>query len=109
MIAALSLLPVRGPDLHLPNADKLHHALAYAVLMLYFGQLTRRRALIAAALIGYGIAIELLQSQMPSRSAELVDLLANLVGMGFGALLLRSPAGRWLNAVDARLVGRRKL
>lgn len=102
-IAALSLLPIRGPDIDLPNSDKFNHALAYMVLMWYFGQLARCRLAVAGGLLAYGMSIELLQSMLPPRSAELADLVANLVGMLIGSLLLRTAGGRTLLAIEARL------
>lgn len=105
-IAALSLLSIRGPDLHLPNSDKLNHALAYCVLTVYFGQLVgtewRRRAVVVGSLIGYGIAIELLQALTPTRVAEVADLVANAAGIGLGLLLLRTPLSRLLIAIERR-------
>jgi VanZ family protein len=113
LITALSLLPIRGPDLDLPNSDKLHHALAYSVLMLYFGKLAgagwQRRLAVAGGLLAYGIAIELLQSQLPPRTAELADLAANLGGMAIGALLLRTRLSRLMIAVERRLTSRTRL
>ena len=113
LVTALSLLPIRGPDLDLPNGDKLNHALAYTVLMLYFGQLVggvwRRRLAVAGGLLAYGIAIELLQSQLPPRTAELADLAANLGGMAIGALLLPTALGRLLLAIEHRLPSRTRL
>ena len=107
LITALSLLPIRGPDLDIPSGDKLNHALAYIVLTLYFGQLVgtavRRRLLVIAALIAYGVTIELLQSMLPPRTAELADLGANLVGMAIGWGLLGSPLGRVLIRIESRL------
>lgn len=107
LITALSLLPLRGPQIDLPSSDKLNHALAYIVLMLYFGQLVgndlRRRLWVVVALIGYGALIECLQSVMPPRSAEWADLAADLVGIAIGWLLLRSPLGRTLVAFEQRL------
>lgn len=94
-IAALSLLPLSGPTLDVPNADKLHHALAYVCMTLYFGQLTTVPRMFGL-LLGYGIGIELLQAQMPPRQAELADLLANLVGIGIGVALLRTRLGNAL-------------
>lgn len=110
-IAALSLLPIRGPDLDVPNSDKLNHAFAYIVLTLYFGQLVgagwRRRGAVVLGLLAYGIGIEALQALLPSRSAELADVVANLVGIGIGLALLPSAAGRLLLAVERRLdIGR---
>ena len=107
LITALSLLPLRGPQIDLPSSDKLNHAFAYIVLMLYFGQLVgndlRRRLWVVVALIGYGALIECLQSVMPPRSAEWADLAADLVGIAIGWLLLRSPLGRTLVAFEQRL------
>jgi VanZ family protein len=106
VITALSLLPIRGPDLDLPNSDKLNHALAYLVLMLYFGQLVgvnwRRRSAVVIGLLGYGIAIELLQALLPLRVAELADLAANVTGIAIGLLLLRTPLGGLLIAIERR-------
>ncbi len=108
-IAALSLLPIRGPDLGLPQGDKWHHAFAYLVLTLYFGQLVatgwRTRFVLVLGLLGYGIAIELAQSFTPARQAELADLAANALGIAIGLVLLSSPLGRALAAIDARLSG----
>jgi VanZ family protein len=113
LITALSLLPIRGPDLEIPSGDKLNHALAYIMLTLYFGQLVgdslRRRLLVIAALIAYGITIEGLQSVLPPRTAELADMAANLAGMAIGWGLLRTPLGRVLDRIDSRLAGRSSL
>lgn len=104
VISVLSLMPLDGPVLDLPSSDKLLHAIAYVVLTLYFGQLAGPRgvglARVLAGLLAYGIAIELLQSISPPRGAELGDLVANLCGMALGALLLRTPLGALLGAVE---------
>ena len=63
----------------------------------------------AAGLLAYGIVIELLQSQLPPRTAELADLAANIGGMAIGALLLPTALGRLLLTVDGRLPGRTRL
>lgn len=110
LITALSLLPLRGPQIDIPNSDKLNHAFAYVVLMLYFGQLVgndlRRRLWVVALLIVYGAAIECLQSVMPPRTAEWADLAADLVGIIIGWLLLRSVLGQTLVIVEERLATR---
>lgn len=107
VITALSLLPIRGPDLDLPNSDKLHHALAYIVLTLYFGQLLGpgwgRRVAVVAGLFAYGVFIEAMQSLLPPRSAEFADLAANLAGIAIGLLLLPTAPGRLLLAIERRL------
>lgn len=108
IIVALSLLPISGPEINLPNSDKLNHALAYLVLTLYFGQLIgprwRQRLLLIAALIAYGGAIEGLQSLLPPRTAEWADMAANMAGMAIGWLLLYTPLGRLLIQIETRLV-----
>jgi len=109
LITALSLLPLSGPQIDLPNSDKLNHLIAYVVLMLYFWQLVgnqpRRRLWVAAALIGYGAAIECLQSVMPPRTDEWADLAADLVGIAIGWLLLRSALGRLLAGIERTFGG----
>ena len=91
---------------HPPSAidtgwDKLNHALAFGALALSgrFGfPGSRLRVLgIAAALLAFGLAIEAIQSFIPSRSADLKDVLADLVGIAFGLLAA---------ALAARLKGR---
>jgi VanZ family protein len=113
LITALSLLPIQGPQLDLPNGDKLNHAFAYIVLTLYFGQLAgpelRRRLLLVVALIGYGISIECLQALLPPRMAELADLAANLAGITIGWLLLPTALGRILSRIESQLPRRPSL
>jgi VanZ family protein len=108
-IATLSLLPIHGPDLGLPQGDKWQHAFAYLVLTSYFGQLVasgwRNRFVLVLGLLGYGIGIELAQSFTPARQAELADLAANALGIALGLVLLVTPAGRTLAAIEARLSG----
>ena len=106
-IAVLSLIPLRGPVIDVPSSDKLLHAFAYVVLTLYFGELVGdgRLTRVLIGLLMYGIAIELLQTLAPPRSAELADLVANLAGMLIGTLLLRTPLGRGLRLFE-RLVRR---
>jgi VanZ family protein len=100
---------VQGPDLGLPHGDKWHHALTYVVLTAYFGQLResgwRQRLVLALALAGFGIAIELAQSLTPARQAEFADLAANALGIALGLGLLSTPLGRTLALLDARLNG----
>ncbi|WP_425258430.1 VanZ family protein [Rubrivivax sp. RP6-9] len=69
--------------------DKLNHALAFAALAFCavraFGAPQRWRS--SAGLLLFGIAIELVQSQLPWRSAEAADVLADAVGISAGLLL----------------------
>lgn len=105
-ITALSLLPISGPDLGIQHADKWQHALAYICLTLYFVQLlppsARARGLLALLLLAFGIGIELVQSLLPWRSAELADVLANALGIVVGQLLALTPLGCVLERLEAR-------
>ena len=81
--------------------DKLNHALAFGALALSgrFGfPGSRLRAFaVAIALIAFGAAIEWLQSYVPTRSSELNDLVADLVGIVVG-LLAAALATRHLSS-----------
>ncbi|MBB5203643.1 VanZ family protein [Inhella inkyongensis] len=103
VISFLALWPITE---QLPGTgwDKANHLLAFAAL----GACSRwawPRApwlLLALALLAYGGLIELLQTQLPPRSGEWVDLLADglgaLLGLGLAQLQrrlqLRVSAGR---------------
>jgi VanZ family protein len=89
--AALTPQPMALPEL--PMADKWAHLLTYLVLALLvdaswpdsgFGW---RKWLF---LLGYGLAIELIQSQIPNRFFSIGDLAANAGGiMVYSLLVLR--------------------
>lgn len=95
--------PVPGALPPFPHADKLNHALAYAVLAWWamgcFASTTgRRRALLA--LLVLGAAMEWAQGALTvDRQRDGLDLVANAVGVGLGTalgLVLSLPA--WLEA-----------
>ncbi|MFY9512129.1 MAG: VanZ family protein [Rubrivivax sp.] len=69
--------------------DKANHALAFAALAFCaergFGR--QRWRLIVAGLLTFGVFIELVQSQIPGRSADLADLLGDAAGIAIGLLL----------------------
>jgi VanZ family protein len=75
--------------------DKLNHVLAFAGPALA-GLLARSRqghagaAGLLGALLLWGLALELLQSQLPPRQGDPADLLADAIGLLVGALLYRS-------------------
>ena len=78
--------------------DKANHVLAFAVLAwlgsLAAGPYPRHRLVVAAGLLGFGLLIEAVQSQLPARSAEWADLVADAVGIACGLL----AAAPWLRA-----------
>ena len=95
-VGLLALMPA-PPDAASLGWDKLNHLAAFAALaacaVLGWRQAPPlRRVLLLAALLVYGAAIELLQTQVPNRSAEWADLLADALGIAAGAGL----AAWWL-------------
>jgi VanZ family protein len=90
VVGVLALMPA-PPDATRLGWDKLNHLAAFAALALcaVFGWRDARAARLAwlPALLAYGAAIELLQRQVPNRSAEWSDLLADAIGIAAGALL----------------------
>ncbi|MEP7154164.1 MAG: VanZ family protein [Betaproteobacteria bacterium] len=79
----LSLIP--GSDVpDVPGNDKWHHALAYFSCMFCWGQLYVRplqRLKLAIVFIAMGALIECIQYLTPTRSFELLDMLANATGV----------------------------
>ena len=90
---ALSPLPPEGLS---TGWDKANHALAFAALA-FTGRFawTRRPLPLFMALLAYGAAIELLQTQIPNRDGDWHDLVADAVGLALVLLLsalLQQPA-----------------
>ncbi|ANH71105.1 hypothetical protein ABE85_26295 (plasmid) [Mitsuaria sp. 7] len=77
--------------------DKANHFTAFGTLAVIGLQCLaagpRRRWIVLAVLLAYGILIELVQSQIPGRDADAQDVLADMIGAVIGvavhALLLR--------------------
>ena len=66
--------------------DKAAHAIAFGLLVL-IGLLmsTHRRVVVAAAVMGLGVAIEIAQALMPfGRQGDWIDLFADTVGIVIG-------------------------
>jgi VanZ family protein len=91
---AFSPAPPRSAD---TGWDKANHALAFAVLAvnaeLAFWPLPRRRLLSALALLAFGGFIELVQTQIATRTGEWLDLLADGCGIALGLLLVAVVQG----------------
>ncbi len=98
---ALTPTPPKVADL---GWDKLNHLSAFCTLMLLAGHgWPRQRRGIALGLLAYGGLIEVLQTQVPGRSAEWVDLLADATGLLLAyALQLAAARRRTLNARRTR-------
>ena len=93
LIAAISFLALSPhPPTGLSTGwDKSNHALAFGSLGFcgFWCVATRRErwALLPLALLVFGGVIELLQLQVPGRSGEWPDLLADSVGIALGMLI----------------------
>lgn len=72
------------------GGDKLWHVLAFGFLGLMSAFACpngRRLAIIVVGLVVFGLGIELTQFIMPGRSADLGDIIANLLGISSGLVL----------------------
>ena len=79
-----STLPIPVPDTqYVSHSDKLIHAFAYAILGLWFAQITPANKLVGLllALFSYGVLIELFQTVLPYRMGSWLDLGANSAGL----------------------------
>jgi VanZ family protein len=100
-VAVVSLMP--APDTGVN--DKVSHLLTYFTLAGWFGMLARDRVVLGwtlAALIAYGMLLELLQGQTGYRFAEWGDVVANSVGALTGVMLYFTPLRRFFRVVDNR-------
>ena len=103
-ISTLSLISFDledGPDIDLPFTDKIVHFAFHCIAMLLGGLSLRKQVghkvrprrpltFLTIGLILYGMLIEGLQAIMPTgRSAELLDVFANSLGLGMGLVLLK--------------------
>lgn len=86
IIGFLSLIKLEGGQPLFPHQDKIHHFLAYLTLSYALFQANRKfySALILSSL--YGVIIELLQGQTGYREFSFLDMVANILGSGFGVL-----------------------
>jgi VanZ family protein len=108
LITIASLIPARDvPDLGV--SDKFEHAFAYVLLAFWLASVIVRRDYLPLALLllVFGGAIEVAQGLMRlGRHAELLDLLADGVGIVAGVLLAMTPLGHWADWLES-LVFRR--
>jgi VanZ family protein len=109
-VAALvyvSLTPNPPEPVRFLNADKLEHALAYCLLMLWFCQVYVRRTqrlFAGALLVAMGVAMEFLQGMTGYRSFEYADMLANSIGVLLGWAWARTALGRIGRALETRFL-----
>lgn len=106
-VAALLLLPLRGPDFGPAYTDKLVHTLVFCILMTWFSGILkpRYRLAIFASLLLFGTTMEWLQSLVHWRSAEVLDLLFNVIGLLIGWVLVRAGLASWAQRLESTLFG----
>ncbi len=103
MMPAVWLWPDRARIVNwLEHLDKWGHLLTFAFLAVWFAGQYRRSAYwrIAAGLVGFGILIELCQRLVGYRSAEWLDIGADVIGVGVGLLIGLAGAGGWSQRVE---------
>ena len=83
VVSWLAFSPAPPPGLD-TGWDKLNHFSAFAALTVTGCVAFARRWRVAAWLLAYGVLIECVQSQIPSRRAEAADVLADAVGIVIG-------------------------
>lgn len=78
-------------------SDKLLHGMTFAFLAVWFcGQYARRAYWrVVIGLLAFGILIEISQRMVAYRSAEFLDIAANLAGISSGLLLAFVGLGGW--------------
>ena len=107
VILAVALAPLQTA-LPIEQGDKVAHFFAFAWLAVWFlGIFEPRLSLaVAVALTLYGILIELLQSLTPYRSADVYDVVADVIGIGAGWLLASAGLRRWCGRIEELLGAR---
>jgi hypothetical protein len=88
---------IDDPSFDFPVSDKWMHGITFTALSLWFsGQYARSSYWrIALGLLAFGILIEIAQRAVGYRSADLLDLAADLAGIVAGILIALTGAGGW--------------
>lgn len=108
LATAAALLPAGAP-MPFAVSDVLLHAFAFTYLTAALGVAhfpSRRYLVVALWMFGYGVALELIQSQIPPRSAEIKDVLVDVVGIAFGLGAWRAVILLGGSRLDAWRTGR---
>jgi len=102
LVVYLSLTPA-PIELEIRQSDKFSHALAYLVLMSWFGNLYETpvgRVSLAVGFIAMGIALEFIQGWVGYRSFEVADMGAGAAGVAFGWLLAPPRVPNYLGLAE---------
>jgi VanZ family protein len=96
VVAYLSLMPNPPEPFQFHMVDKVEHGIAYAAMSWWFCQIyqsARSRIAVCAALVAYGVLIEILQGMTGYRYFEYADMLADSIGVVIGMLLACTVLG----------------
>jgi VanZ family protein len=100
LVLALKPVPVEPPLFD--HIDKLNHVGCFALLaVLAWWAGCRPLWAVGAGLLAFGVLIEVAQSAVPTRSADPLDLVADLLGIALGLLLCAAVRARRLNRLRA--------
>jgi VanZ family protein len=85
--------------------DKVQHGIGYFLLTLWFAGLYPRRKYLWIALgcFALGLVIEFLQGMTATRSMEVADVAANMVGVVAALVLAYALVGGWAARVERAL------
>lgn len=93
--------------LNLPDfiSDKLLHGITFTVLALWFsGQCARHSYWrLVTGLVAFGLLIEGTQRMVSYRTADWVDLVADLIGVAVGMAIALAGTGGWSLRFEERL------
>jgi VanZ family protein len=102
MVLAGALLPAdwfwsKDSDSPIFISDKWVHGITFAALALWFsGQYARRSYWrLIMGLVAFGLLIEMMQRMVSYRTAEWMDLQADLLGLAIGIAIALAGAGGW--------------
>jgi VanZ family protein len=112
LAVALTIVVCLVPNDRLPQppnlSDKSEHIIAYLLLSVWFGGIYERGRYwaIAAGLVIFGILIEIAQGVMGlGRSADVLDVIADSIGIVAGLMLCWFGLGSWMQWIES-LLGR---
>jgi VanZ family protein len=102
--AYFAFVPV-APRVAVSLGDKLNHLAAFAAMGLAAALAQpaswRHHRTAAVGLVAYGAFIEIVQSALPTRSADAADLLADILGAAAGLLLVAALRRVWRRPLTA--------
>lgn len=89
--------------------DKWMHAVTFAVLAIWFAGQFRPRSYwrIGTGLLGFGLLIEICQRMVSYRTAEWLDVVADVTGIIVGLAIATLGIGGWSLRVESWLISRR--